>query len=292
MYFKFLLISLIWAATFPIAKHIGLNGVGVIEISFYQCFLCSFFMISLRGLSTIRTDLASIEFKLLGFLALLRNVFGTLVLNYLISISQSVSQVTIALLLIPFLTLLIDCIGFGYKPNMIQKYGIFLSAICVLFIILNFNLDAKKTIYFLPLILLSSSAFAIEALVIAKSKSSADQILFWQNSIAAVFLYLIITINNHHNFLFFMSVNEKMVHLIILMSLMVLLAGDFFIKLTRTQGASVGIQIKLMAVIFSCFYDAYVLGAVSLLHNLLPVLLAGISAQLILQHSNTKKYVV
>lgn len=218
-------------------------------------------------------------------LGLLRNFIGISILNYLL-LTQSVTNVTIALLFIPFTTLILECLFYHFKPNKSQNFGILASSFCVIILTLQFNQLNHIAWYHLPLTLLASIAFSCEAIILKKINQPIQMILFWQNLIGASLLFLLMIILNHSQTgLSLIKLPPGMYYWIFMVSLLSIIANKQYIQLTKCVGASISTQINIMIVILGIGYDALFYGSAFIRQNLLILCLAVLSTKLIL-HSD------
>lgn len=286
--YKFFTISFMWAATFPIVKFVRMHDIHVWQVCFYQCFF-SFGLMALienKHLLPKLKTLNALEIKYLLMVTILRNLIGIGILNYLL-LSQSVTHVTISLLLIPFATLLIEVLHTNYRLNVSQGIGMFLSVICVFSLFSIFNYNEKIDIFFLPITLLASLAFGLEAIVIRKIDLKPTVILFFQNLVGSmIFLICLIAFCLISNKLSTPILPLTLCNLMILVSSLSLFANYLFIQLTKSTGASISTQINIFIVILSCLYDSTFSGINSLLENIVPLMTGIASIHFILKKSD------
>lgn len=288
-FLKFILISVLWSLTFPIIKYIRLNGAIVWPVSFYQCVFSAIFIAFNKHHDIYFKNLKRIDFKTLVTLGLLRNFLGISILNYLL-LSQSVTNVTIALLFIPFVSLVIECSIYHFRATKSQYIGIFISAISVTMLMYEFNYINKIAWHFFPLTILVSVLFGIEAIILTQSKIKSEVIIFWQNVVGAICIFLIISIINikHANYAM-LSLPKNMIYFVCLVSLLSIAANKLFINLTKQTGASISTQINIMIVLLGCIYDMTLYKSSFFWYNVILVILAIFSTILITKDHSTKQ---
>ena len=278
-----------WSLTFPIIKYIRLNGAIVWPVSFYQCVFSAIFIAFNKHHDIYFKNLKRIDFKTLVTLGLLRNFLGISILNYLM-LSQSVTNVTIALLFIPFVSLVIECSIYHFRATKSQYIGIFISAISVTMLMYEFNYINKIAWHFFPLTILVSVLFGIEAIILTQSKIKSEVIIFWQNVVGAICIFLLISIINikHANYAM-LSLPKNMIYFVCLVSLLSIAANKLFIDLTKQTGASISTQINIMIVLLGCIYDMTLYKSSFFWYNVILVILAIFSTILITKDHSIKQ---
>lgn len=286
-FLRFFFISFLWSLTFPLVKHLRLIGINVWSISFYQCFFSMLIMCSQNNLRDFLHKTVLRDIKLLIILGIIRNFFGIVILNYLL-LSQSITNVTIALLFIPFATLILDCLVDNFRPSNNQMKGILLSIISIMVLIYDFNHVNHIAWYYMPLTLLVSLLFGVEAILLSKTEHKPNIILFWQNLTGAFLLFCLILCLKHINTSYVvLALPIHIVCIALLVSTLSIMANNLFIRLTKSAGPSISTQINIAIVLFGCVYDKAIYGSMLMWHNLFLIFLMIMATKLILEKNQT-----
>lgn len=255
---QYILISLLWSITFPLVKYCRINGASVWPICLYQCMASSCLLFFQCDQKTFKSTFKN-NISVLLILTLLRNVAGIAILNFML-LSNSISQVTISLLMIPFITLLLNfCLG-NAAPSNRKLIGIFLSAMCVFLIINDAIIIHHDPIKHSFLILAVGLVFGLEAIIIDKTHIQPKLILFWQNCLGSIFLsimMMVMSVYSHHYDLMLLP-NISIYAIIFLVCGLSILANYLYVTLTRLAGPSISTQINVSIVLLGYIYDTLI----------------------------------
>ncbi len=288
-YLRFFFVSFLWSLTFPLVKHMRLIGINVWSISFYQCFFSMLIICLQNDAKELLNKTILKDIKFLITLGIIRNLFGIIILNYLL-LSQSITNVTIALLFIPFATLMLDCLSDNFRPSNNQMRGLLLSITSIMVLIYDFNHINHIAWYYMPLTLLVSLLFGAEAILLSKTTHKPNVILFWQNLTGAFLLFILILYLKYINIRYMvLALPTHIVSIAFLVSILSIIANNLFIKLTKSAGPSISTQINIAIVLFGCVYDKAIYGSIFMWHNLLLIFLMLIATKLILDKNQTSK---
>lgn len=280
-FLKFIAISILWSLTFPLVKYVRLNGGTVWPVSLYQCIGSTLIVFLTSKHKALFATIKKNDMLTLALLGFLRNFLGVSILNYLL-LTQSITNVTIALLFIPFTTVIIQCLLYDFKPTKLQNIGILMSGACVILLTNQFSHTQHITWHYLPLTLLASIAFSFEAIILKKNNFCTEIVLFWQNLIGATLTFaLMVTLNHTSNNLLLFTLPSGMIYWILLVSFISIFANHLFIRLTQCSGPTISTQINIMIVLLSLAYDALFYGSLFLWQNFAIMIVIIMATQLL-----------
>lgn len=280
-FLKFIAISTLWSLTFPMVKYVRLHGGTVWPVSLYQCISSTLIIFLTFKQKALFATIHKSDMFRLALLGFLRNFLGVSILNYLL-LSQSITNVTIALLFIPFTTVILECLMNNFRPTKHQNIGILTSGACVILLTNQFNHVQHITWHYLPLTLLASIVFSFEAIILKNNTLCTEIVLFWQNLIGATLTFILMVIINHtNNDLLLFTLPSGMIYWVLMVSFISIFANHLFIRLTQCSGPTISTQINIMIVLLSLGYDALFFGSLFLWQNLFIMIVITIATQLL-----------
>lgn len=236
-------------------KYLRIVGCSTWLLGLLQCV----FIFGLSGFKTKRKLRQYLSQDLL-LISLLRSCIGVSCINFLLE-AQSLTQVTIALLLIPFFATLIDLYHHKHTWNLSQLQGIGLSFACIGCIIIGQLSENNREFYsYLTLILtmIIPLSFAIEAQILKKIHLPEYEVIHAQNGLGLIFLTLA-----YATYLYTHSITSPItiwwptvLGVMILSSSLSFVACFFFIKLNHMTDTYISTQVNLCIVLLSIVYDA------------------------------------